>query len=223
MNSRDSSKPVTHLLNGPGAERQLVEGLLRGEEASYRQLYEVFAPRLRALLLRIFRDPTMVDDAVQATFLAVFQKIEQFGGRSALFTWMTRIGLNKAGHLARKQARSRRLVGGIEPADAPVTPEQHGSEREQHRYLESLIAALPLEKRSALLLFEVEGFSVQEIADITGEPRGTVLARLSRTRAELREAVQAWQRSGLVGGARPRAADAELGALSRGGKYHVAK
>ena len=60
MSSHNPSKPVTHLMNGPGAERQLVEGLLRGEESCYRQLYEVFAPRLRALLQRIFRDPALV-------------------------------------------------------------------------------------------------------------------------------------------------------------------
>jgi muconolactone D-isomerase len=53
--------------------------------------------------------------------------------------------------------------------------------------LHQLLSALPEEKRTALLLFEVEGFSVQEIADITGEPRGTVLARLSRTRTELQK------------------------------------
>lgn len=217
MSSNNPSKPITHLLNGPGAERQLVEGLLRGEEGCYRQLYEVFAPRLRALLQRIFRDPALVDDAVQATFLAVFQKIEQFGGRSSLFTWMTRIGLNKAGHLARKQARTRRLAEAIESGDVPATPEQQGSDREHHRQLEALIAALPLEKRSALLLFEVEGFSVQEIADVTGEPRGTVLARLSRTRAELREAVQAWQRAGGA------AAESDAEVKVRGGRLHVAK
>ena len=48
---RTMSRSVRHLLQGRGAEQQLVEGLIRGEEASYRQLYEAFSPRLRVLLL----------------------------------------------------------------------------------------------------------------------------------------------------------------------------
>lgn len=192
------NRPLTHLLNGRGAEQQLVEGLLRGDEASYRQLYEVFAPRLRGLLLRIYADPPLVEDAVQATFLAVFENIGQFGGRSALFTWITRIGLNHAQRMCRKQVRARRLDTALEPSDPDRSPEQHNSDRQQVRYLESLIAALPIEKRAALLLFEVEGFSVQEIADVLGEPRGTVLSRLSRTRAELRDAVQRWHKAGAL-------------------------
>jgi RNA polymerase sigma-70 factor (ECF subfamily) len=189
---RAMRRPVTHLLHGRGAERQLVEGLIRGEEACYRQLYEVFSPRLRALLLRIFRDPHLVDDALQTTFLQVFRYIAQFNGQSSLMTWMTQIALNEAGRMARRQTRTRQVAAQDLPEAAdPRTPEHQNAEREEYACLAEAIAALPLEKRTALLLFEVEGFSVQEIADVTGEPRGTVLARLSRTRAELRQVVMA--------------------------------
>ena len=205
-------RPVTHLLHGRGAEQKLVEGLIRGEEACYRQLYEVFSPRLRALLLRIFRDPHLVDDAVQTTFLQVFRCIAQFNGQSSLMTWMTQIALNEASRMARRQTRTRQVA----PEDLPEvtdshTPEQKNAEREEYACLAEAIAALPLEKRTALLLFEIEGFSVQEIADVTGEPRGTVLARLSRTRAELRQAVQTQRVPELV--SRPQA-------LAPGGKRH---
>lgn len=212
---RAMRRPVTHLLHGRGAERQLVEGLIRGEEACYRQLYEVFSPRLRALLLRIFRDSHLVDDAVQTTFLQVFRCVSQFNGQSSLMTWMTQIALNEASRMARRQTRTRQ-VAAQELQDLPETadshtPEQKNAEREEYACLAEAIAALPLEKRTALLLFEIEGFSVQEIADVTGEPRGTVLARLSRTRAELRQAVQAQRGPDLV--SRPQA-------LAPGGKRH---
>jgi len=210
------SRPVTFLLPGRGAERQLVEGLIRGEEASYRQLYESFSPRLRALLLRIFRDSNLVDDAVQATFLQVFCCITQFNGQSSLMTWITQIALNEAGRMARRQSRTRQLAQhqqGVSQLEDSHTPEQKNAEREEYACLATAIAALPLEKRIALLLFEIEGFSVQEIADIMGEPRGTVLARLSRTRAELRESVQSF-RDAIPAGAPDRQA------LSTGGKRY---
>lgn len=183
------SKPLDYLPLPATAEKELVASLCRGEAESYRHLYERFAPRLSRILLRIFSDSQLASDAVQATFLVVFQKIERFDGRSALLTWMTRIAINEAHALRRKNAR-RPLTT---PPDEPVrNPEQQHGDRELQHKLSALVAALPEEKRTALLLFEIEGFSVQEIADITGEPRGTVLARLARTRAELQKDLSSW-------------------------------
>lgn len=184
-------RSVTYLLRGRGPEQQLVDGLVRGEAASYRQLYEAFSPRLRRILWRIHRDPQLVEDALQITFMQVFRCVPQFNGQSSLLTWMAQIALNEARRMARRQTRTRQIEKeGVEEAEGPRSPEHHSAAREEYACLTAAVDALPLEKRTALLLFEIEGFSVQEIADMTGEPRGTILARLSRTRAELRQAVQ---------------------------------
>lgn len=209
---RTMPRSVTHLLQGRGAEQQLVEGLIRGEEASYRQLYEAFSPRLRAILLRIFRDAALVEDAVQNTFLQVFRYIAQFNAQASLLTWMTQIAFNEAGRMIRRQSRARQVLSEeLDETEGPRTPEHQNAQREEYTHLAVAIAALPLEKRTALLLFEVEGFSVQQIADVTGEPKGTILARLSRTRAELREAVQSVCSGGLA--VKPKS-------FSAGGKRH---
>jgi RNA polymerase sigma-70 factor (ECF subfamily) len=184
------NKPLEYLPLGAMAEKELVAGLCRGEAASYRHLYDRFAPRLHRILLRIFADPQLASDAVQASFLIVFQKVGSFDGRASLLTWLTRIAINEAHGLRKKNARRPTLS--ITDEVHPRTPEQEHGERELSRQLQLLLKALPEEKRTALLLFEVEGFSVQEIADITGEPRGTVLARLSRTRAELQQDLRSW-------------------------------
>lgn len=184
-----AGKPLLYLGRGPQDE-SLVEGLRRGDVGSYRQLYELYAPRLQRTLERLFRDAQLAQDALQSTFLAVFRHVHQFDGRSSLITWMTRIAIREAQRIVGQKSRARRLATGLsESGDAPP-PSAGPDEREDLRILSELLDALPDEKRTALLLFEVEGFSVQEIADITGEPRGTVLARLSRTRAELREALR---------------------------------
>ncbi|MCS6911736.1 MAG: sigma-70 family RNA polymerase sigma factor [Myxococcales bacterium] len=184
-----ASRPVVYLPQSASGERQLVEGLRRGEVACYRQLYDLYAPRLGRTLERLYRDPHLAQDAVQATFLAVFRNIHHFDGRSTLLTWMTRIALREGGRLSRRQARAQRMAESLPPASPRPWGEEQHDDRQRLRRLEALLDELPLEKRMALLLFEVEGFSVQEIADITGEPRGTVLSRLSRTRAELRQAL----------------------------------
>jgi RNA polymerase sigma-70 factor (ECF subfamily) len=167
-----------------------VLALKQGREQSYRQLYERYAPRLLRTLERVYRDRHVAHDAVQATFLIVFQKIGGFDERASLMTWLTRIALHEANH-AVDSGRPRENV--LPERHEPVGPERESIERQRARQLELLLRSLPTEKRVALLLFEVEGLSVQEIADITEEPRGTILARLSRTRAELRDALVAWE------------------------------
>jgi len=187
-------KPLDYLPLGAMAEKELVAGLCRGEAASYRHLYDRFAPRLQRILLRIFADSQLASDAVQASFLIVFEKVNRFDGRASLLTWLTRIAINEAHTLRRKSAR--RPTPALSHESPPRTPEQEHGDREIHHQLAALLKALPDEKRTTLLLFEVEGFSVQEIADITGEPRGTVLARLSRTRAELHKELRCWSEEG---------------------------
>jgi RNA polymerase sigma-70 factor (ECF subfamily) len=181
---------LKYLPLGTVAEKELLTGLRRGEPASYRHLYDRFAPRLRRILQRIFSDSQLARDAVQATFLIVFQKIDRFDGRSSLLTWLTRVAINEAHALRRKD--SRRPLAPLASEEHPRTPEQVHGDREYQRQLSALLSALSEEKRVALLLFEVEGFSVQEIADIMGEPRGTLLARLARTRAELQKELRCW-------------------------------
>jgi RNA polymerase sigma-70 factor (ECF subfamily) len=187
------TKSIDFLPLGAMAEKDLVAGLCRGEAASYRHLYDRFAPRLQRILLRIFADPQLASDAVQASFLIVFEKVGRFDGRAALLTWLTRIAINEAHALRKKSARRPNAAAfHEETAPSPRNPEQEHGDRELQCQLQALIKALPEDKRTSLLLFEVEGFSVQEIADITGEPRGTVLARLSRTRAELQKELRGW-------------------------------
>ncbi len=183
-----------------GTERQLLEALRRGDPASYRQLYETHAPRLLRLLQRITRDEGLAHDALQCAFLIVFEKLDGFAGRSSLSTWMTQIGIREAQRLVR-QSTPRELPA--EPAPEPRRcPESESIHREASVRLNSLIAALPVEKRAALILFEVEGLTAREVAEVLDEPLGTVLARLSRTRAELRETMRDWAGldEGLLGG-----------------------
>jgi RNA polymerase sigma-70 factor, ECF subfamily len=171
-----------------GTDARLVEGLRAGEEASYRHLYEMLAPRLQRTLERVFRDPSLARDAVQASFFIAFRRIEIFDGRSSLSTWLTRIALREAARLGRPAAVPRE-----DPAREAWahSPEEAYGTRELAARLRELIDDLPVEKRVPLVLFELEELSVQEIADLMHEPRGTILARLSRTRAELREAMSA--------------------------------
>lgn len=164
----------------------LRERLAAGDAAAFRELYQAQAPRLLRLLLRLLGDAGLAEEILQDTFLAAFESARDFRGEASLATWLARIALRRA--LNARRGRARRREETTEEGEmrahtsqtAPAGPEA----LDLARRLLALMNRLEPRKRQALLL-QVEGYTAAEIAEIEGEPRGTVLARLSRARAEL--------------------------------------
>ncbi len=173
------------LLFFPGeiGERALRTRLVAGEEAAYRDCYLQYAPKLLRLLNGILRNPARAEEVLQETFVAAFRSIARFRGDVSISVWLSRIATNRAYNLIRDESRAKRTA----PADQdePVThfePRVEG--RDLARKVMVLLDQMEPAKKVALLL-QAEGYTAAEIAEICGEPRGTILARLSRSRAEL--------------------------------------
>jgi RNA polymerase sigma-70 factor (ECF subfamily) len=135
------------------------------------------------VLKKILRDASSAEEILQETFIAAFRNIHQFRGETSIAGWLTRIATNRAYNAIRDQAR----WGDHEPLceDAPAPPcEQHLEYRQLTRKVLAILDEMAPPKKLALLL-QAEGYSVSEIADMSQEPSGTILARLSRSRAEL--------------------------------------
>jgi RNA polymerase sigma factor (sigma-70 family) len=167
-------------------EHSLRERLAAGDAAAFRELYQAQAPRLLRLLLRLLGDAGLAEEILQDTFLAAFESARDFRGEASLATWLARIALRRA--LNARRGRARRREQTKEEGEMPAHTSQTGAAGPEAldlaRRLLTLMNRLEPRKRHALLL-QVEGYTAAEIAEIEGEPRGTVLARLSRARAEL--------------------------------------
>jgi RNA polymerase sigma-70 factor (ECF subfamily) len=139
------------------------------------------------------------EDAVQDVFVVVHGKLDSFEGRSRLSTWLYGISMRVA------QARRRRahvrhevLEETIEAA-TDAAPSDATHEREQMAFLEEALDAMPLEQRAVFTLFELDGMTCQEIADLVDIPVGTVYSRLRLGREAFRRAatrIQARARAG---------------------------
>lgn len=141
--------------------------------------------RVFAICLRIMRRREAALDAVQDTFLTVFRKADQFRGDSRFSTWLYRVAVNTCyDHLRRAKRR---------PADPlPDThdpPDTGADDRlaavELRPGLTAALAELQEEYRAAIVLSDVEGLSVRQVAEILGVAEGTVKSRLHRGRREL--------------------------------------
>jgi RNA polymerase sigma-70 factor (ECF subfamily) len=133
----------------------------------------------------------------QEVFVVVHRRLSSFDGRSKLTTWLFGICL----HLAQRQRRRAYLRFEFlyaEPPERvdPSTPEARYAEEESRRNLERLLEKLSPERRATFVLFEVEGMSCEEIAELTSVPVGTVYSRLHLARKQVRQAALRLQRSG---------------------------
>jgi RNA polymerase sigma-70 factor (ECF subfamily) len=169
----------------PGAlgERALCARLAAGENAAFRECYEQHAPKLMRILVRMLRNQATAEEVLQDSFVAAFRSIGQFRGEVGLGAWLTRIAVNRAYNAIRDQGRRHKNLPAT-PDDVVPSFSLHVESRDLARKAIAILNQMDPSKRLALLLF-AEGYSAEEIANVTSEPRGTILARLSRSRAEL--------------------------------------
>ena len=170
-------------LPGTLGKRALRARLVAGEASAYRECYQQYAPRLMRLLTGILRNKARAEELLQETFVAAFRSMVRFRGDVSLATWLARIATNRAYNAIRDDTRAKRLAP-LHAGEETTELEPRFEGRDLARKVLDLLDQMDAAKRVALLLF-AEGYTVSEIAEVSGEPRGTILARLSRGRAEL--------------------------------------
>ncbi|MBS0275661.1 MAG: sigma-70 family RNA polymerase sigma factor [Proteobacteria bacterium] len=159
-----------------------------------RRRFETMAlPHLDAaysLACWLSRSQTDAEDIVQEAMLRAFRAFDGFRGGDVK-PWLLAIVRNcwrNAGADVRRRAQTALLDDGdASLASDEPDPEASAMRTSESRRLDEAIALLPEEFREALLLREMEDMSYREIATITGVPIGTVMSRLARARAMLRE------------------------------------
>lgn len=175
-----------------GAEREaFLADLLRRHYASvWRTLRRVGVPEDRA------------DDAAQETFIVVSRKLDQIRPgceRNYLLNSAVRVAANY-----RRAGRARREVADEELLDEQRDPSpgaDHLLHRKQLRErLDEVLSAWPADVRTVFVLFEIEGLSVPEIAELTETKSGTVSSRLRRARELFLQAVKRLRARGVVEG-----------------------
>jgi RNA polymerase sigma-70 factor (ECF subfamily) len=176
-------------------DRELVRLSQNGTETAFEELVRRHQQRVFALVGGILRRPEDVEDVAQQVFLKAYLGIKRFDQRAAFSTWLYKIAVNECWDYLRKK-KVRPLVyeadlseeqvsrlDGIVSADRP--PESSSARAESRQILERMLATLPEQDRELLVLKEMEGFSVQELAEILNLNVNTVKVRLFRARGRI--------------------------------------
>ncbi len=171
-------------LPGEPGERALRARLVAGDDAAYRECYQQYAPRLMRLLLGILRNKARAEEVLQDTFVAAFRGIARFRGDVSVAGWLARIATNRAYNAIRDDSRHKRTAPIPEGEERVALLEPSVEGRDLARRVLAILDRMDPAKKLALLL-QAQGYTAAEIAEVSGEPRGTVLSRLARGRAEL--------------------------------------
>ena len=174
-------------------DRALVEQSLQGDLDAFNRIVELYQDYLFALTVRVVGDREAAADAVQEAFFSAYRNLSRFRGDS-FRSWITRIAINAATDVLR--VRKRRPADPYPeweddawqpPSDESEGPERTALLRSRNEVLAGALQKITDDQRTAILLFDVEGYDYQEIADMTGVSLGTVKSRIHRGRLALRD------------------------------------
>ena len=171
----------------------LIERAQAGSLDAFNDIVTCYQDHLFSLVARMVPDPDQANDAVQEAFFSAYRNLAGFRGGSVR-SWLSRIAINAAMDQQRlRKRRPSQPYPELEddswqpPAGPEADPERTALEGERSRVLQSALAAITPDQRHAIVLFDVEGYDYQEIADLTGVSLGTVKSRIHRGRLALRD------------------------------------
>jgi RNA polymerase sigma-70 factor (ECF subfamily) len=175
------------------AESGLLERARDGDHSAFGELSEQCRARLLAVARRIVRNEADAQDSVQDSLLSAFVNLRRFDGRSAFFTWVTRITINcclMKLRSRRKYHRSRMDAEctGEEYEEikcAALNPEEAAARDEESRLLRAAVGSLPKTLRIVVEIRDLQDRSIKETASLLGISVGAAKARLLRARGLL--------------------------------------
>ncbi|MGL4395491.1 MAG: sigma-70 family RNA polymerase sigma factor [Hyphomicrobium sp.] len=159
---------------------------------AFRHLFEAYAPRVKAYMMRQGADPTTAEELAQETLLTVWRKAGLYSdGRGSATTWIFTIARNLRIDRLRKENTWVELPDGYEQeaSDDPLPDETLDLETRRQR-VQKALAALPPDQHEVVVLSYVEGLSHSEIAERLGLPVGTVKSRMRLAYLKVRDALE---------------------------------
>jgi len=175
---------------GPAGEEELRGWMVRyqqGERDAFEALYGRTLPMIRGYLRSLVRDPTRCEDLVQESYLQIHRSRRTYDPRQPVRPWLLAIARHvRLSHERGFRRRATHEATGLDPLpDWPIPAEMEAyADRDE---LRRALAALPADRREALLLHHVYGLSYHEIGRVVGVSEGGARIRASRGMAELRQ------------------------------------
>jgi RNA polymerase sigma-70 factor, ECF subfamily len=173
-------------------DSELLVAVAAGDRAALRELHDRHAPWVAGRLRRRCADPDVAAEAVQDTFVAVWQSARSWDGRGEPAAWIWGIAIRRLIGVLRKRGRWAPVAELARSASADelvITAEEQVLAGIEHGDLAAAMAGLSPELRAVLQATVLDGLTTREAGHLLGIPAGTVKTRAMRARAEMRGAL----------------------------------
>jgi RNA polymerase sigma-70 factor, ECF subfamily len=181
-------------------EAALVRRVQARDEMAFRDIVERYQAKVFSIIYGILRNHNDAEDIAQQVFAKIYFSIQSFDFRSSLLTWIYKITVNECYDYLRKK-RVRKLVYESDFSEEDAQRMQNSetasvqapgvdTQLARRDLVLKLLAKLSEEDRMLLLLKEVEGHSVEELAQMTGMNENTIKVKLFRARQKLVKVAQ---------------------------------
>lgn len=165
-------------------EKTLVKKCLNGDANAQRLLFDNYAPKMMATVLRYVKQQDQANDVVQDGFIKVFKHLNSFKNEGALEGWIKRIMINTALDELRKD-KKHGYTTQVEALDFTLTLNEQADDQLLAANLMDLIQQLPEGYRTIFNLYAIEGFNHKEIGALLDISESTSKSQYSRARKAL--------------------------------------
>jgi RNA polymerase sigma-70 factor (ECF subfamily) len=170
-----------------------VQATLNGNPAAFEEIVKRYTPLLYSLAYRLLGQGEEAEDAVQEILEKAFRSLPSFRISKRFFPWLYTIGLNHLRSMERRRKRRSRLkILTAQPqrvlesvASEQGNPVRQSELKEGERLAQEALDGLRVEYREVFVLRQVQGLSVQEVAEVLQIPEGTVKTHLHRARKQI--------------------------------------
>jgi len=173
---------------------------LANDLKAFDELMRIHENRVYNLALRMSGNAEDAADLTQECFLRAFTSLRSFRGEAAFSTWLYRIATNVCLDQLKRRARRQQAEpradgdGLSDPLARVADPGADVDEsilcRERQEAVQAALSSLPEHQRATLVLYDLEGFSYEQIAQLSGSSLGTVKSRLNRARLALKSRLE---------------------------------
>jgi RNA polymerase sigma-70 factor (ECF subfamily) len=185
------------------SDARLVEEARGGSREAFGRLVQRYERRLMKVVSRFVRDPDLVEDIAQETFLKAYRRLDQFDASRRFGPWILRIGVNQVYDTLRRKRRRNwlRLFSDSSSDHSPDPADKVPHNRELHEEVRRVLDGLPKTYRTILILRDLESFSTAEVAAILQRRESTVRWKLAEARRRFQQAWEVRERhtSGVPG------------------------
>lgn len=182
--------PAEGTHGAPNQDLQLLDRVRRGDEQAMAALYDRYSKVVYSVALRVLRDPATAEDVLQDVFMTIWRRPDTFiPARGSLGGWLAVVARNRSIDLLRRKRPSEQIE-----EIYLASPFDLASEAERNNMMQrarAVIMRLPPEQRKTLEMAYFDGLTHSEIADMTGDPLGTVKTRIRTALLTLRKELEA--------------------------------